>query len=69
VDLSLVLDGLVIIAVCVAWALVMPWARKFDRKVADRREAQGKPRSIVPPWIMVVVCIGMIIGGSLLMRS
>ena len=68
-DLSVILAGLVIIGVFVAWAFVMPWAHEFDRKVADRREAQGKPRSIVHPWILVVICIGMIIGGSLLMHS
>ena len=68
-DLSVVIGVLVIVAVFVAWAFVMPWAREFDRKVADRREAQGKPRSIVPPWILVVLCIGMIIGGSLLMHG
>ncbi len=68
-DLSELLAGLAIIALMVAYVLIMPWARRFDRRVADRREAQGKPRSIVPPWIIVVACIGMIIGGAALMHG
>lgn len=68
-NLSVFLAGLAVIALCVAYVLVMPWVRRFDRKVADRREAQGKPRSIVPRWVMVVACIGMIIGGAVLMHG
>lgn len=66
---SVLLGGLAIGAVIVAYVLVMPWARRFDRRVADRREARGKPRSIVPPWVVVAACIAMIIGGAVLMHG
>ena len=65
----MLLAGRAIIALMVAYVLIMPWARRFGRQVADRREAQGKPRSIVPPWIIAVACIGMIVGGAALMHG
>lgn len=48
---------LLLVGIFVCFA-VMPWARRFDKRIADRREAEGKPRSIVPNW--VVVCIALV---------
>lgn len=59
--------GVVIVCVLiVARAMVMPWARKFDKKVADRRELEGKSRFIVPPWVVMVGIVVLFIGGTML---
>ena len=55
-------------AVIAAYWLLMPWARRHDKKVGDRREAAEKPRYVVPRWALVIVAIGMIIGGTVLMH-
>lgn len=59
--------GVVIICILIiARAMIMPWARRFDKKVADRRELEGKPRSIVPPWAIIVGIVVLFIGGTML---
>lgn len=63
---------LVVAGVLLVWVLyyvAMPYARRFDRRMADKREAAGKPRSIVPPWVMFVGAGLMIVVGVLLMNT
>ena len=58
--------AVVVLIVCLA---IWPRAIRHDRRVGDRREAEGKPRSAIPPWIAMVVAVAMIIGGTLLYNS
>ena len=68
-DPSVLVATLGIVVLIGAYVALMPWARRFDRRVADRREAAGKPRSLVPPWVIAVAAVGMVVGGFLLMRT
>lgn len=56
-------------AIVFAARLLMPWARKRDAKNAARREAEGKPRSAIPPWALAFGCIAAVIGGLILVNS
>ncbi|GAA2055357.1 hypothetical protein GCM10009820_15070 [Leifsonia soli] len=58
------LIGLVIIAIILSF--LMPWARRFDRRAGEKRVASGKPRSVVPIWLGVAICVVLIIAGIVL---
>jgi hypothetical protein len=57
------------VVMLIACAMIYPWALRHDRRVGDRRVALGKPRSAIPPWVVVVFAVAMIVGGTLLYNS
>jgi len=62
--LPLWLIGLVVIAIILSFFL--PWARRFDQRVGDRRVAAGKHRSIVPVWLGIGICLALIVTGVMI---
>ena len=60
------------LGILLLWALyyvVMPHARRFDKRMADKRAAAGKPRSIVPSWVIFVGAGSMVVVGVVLMNT
>jgi hypothetical protein len=58
-----VLVPIISVLVLVACAITYPAVQRFDRRVGDRREAQGKPRSVVPKWVVLLASLVLIVGG------
>jgi hypothetical protein len=59
--------GVVGLAITIgAWFVVMPWARRHDRRVADRREATGRSRLVIPNWAFALLVLSLLAISALL---
>ncbi|NEN07807.1 hypothetical protein G3T36_18280 [Diaminobutyricibacter tongyongensis] len=55
--------GYLFLALGFGVSLLVPWGRRVDRRIADRREAAGKSRTPFPKWVLYVAACGMIVLG------
>lgn len=60
------LDVVLLVVGIACFFVLVPWGWKVDKRIADRREAQGKPRSLAPKWVPFAVAASAIVIGIVL---
>lgn len=61
-----------VVGLLLLWTLYVvgrPYLRRFDRRMADKREAAGKSRLVVPKWVALVGAGSMVVIGLYLMDT